>query len=741
MIRPGCWSPIVAALLTTAWAGITPAAEARRADVVVFVGTAGGVIAAVAASREGKAAILVEPARHVGGMVSGGLGATDFGNRLAIGGTSREFFRRVRAHYEAKYGPDSPQVKDSSDGFRFEPHVAEAVFKAMLAEAKVPVVYESGGLAAVAMDGKRIASIRTANGDTFSAPVFIDASYEGDVMARAGVGYHVGREGVDEYGESIAGVQARSTAHQWPVPVPALGADGKPLPTVQAEGPGMPGAGDRKIQAYTYRLCMTDRADNRAPFPRPAGYDPARYELLARYLALKPDLAVGKLMHPSRMPNGKTDTNNNGPFSTDHIGANWPYPDGDDATRRRITDDHVAYVQGFLYFLANDPRVPKPLLDEMAGWGLAADEFTDTGHWPFQLYVREGRRMTGVYVMTQADIMDERTKVDSVGLGSYNTDSHHVQRTVQPDGSALNEGDFQVRTRPYAIPYRSLIPKPNECTNLLVPVCMSASHVAYGTVRMEPVYMILGQACGVAASLAIDGAVPVQGVPVETLVAKLAAQKAILSPDRLPTPPPSAGAIDASKLAGVVVDDAKATKAGNWSDSTSNPPFVGDGYVHDNAAKDPRTSIRFTPALPRPGSTRSACSSRPTATAPQMPRSWSTHPGETTPSASTSVSPARRASRSPSASSNSRRGTMVGSRSIPRGRMASSSPTPSSSSRRRERGPRATGPAFLVPLSARNGRRQGRADPPGGAGHVPVDQRRQFRGDRRPRPRAPVPAV
>ena len=604
--RPGSrWiGPACLALAATATA--TPpgrAAETRRADVVVYGGTAAGVIAAVAAAREGKTALIVEPGRHVGGMVSGGLGATDFGNRAAVGGDSREFFDRVRRHYVATYGADSPQVKDCSDGFRFEPHVAEEVFRAMLAEAKVAVVFGSP-LGRVEKEGARVASIESTTGDAFVATAFVDASYEGDLMARAGVKYAIGREGRDEYGESLAGVQARSPAHQWPVAVPALGPDGGPLPTVQAGATGPAGSGDGKTQAYNYRVCMTDRAENRAPFPKPPGYDPARFELLARYLGLKPGLKVGQLMHPARMPNGKTDTNNNGPFSTDHIGGNWDYPEADAAGREQIRLDHVAYVQGFLYFLANDPRVPGPLRDEMAGWGLARDEFADTGHWPHQLYVREARRMVGSYVMTQADIMDDRTKVDSVGLGSYNTDSHHVQRTVQADGSALNEGDFQERVAPYAIPYRSLVPRPTECPNLLVPVCMSATHVAYGTVRMEPVYMILGQASGVAAALAVDEKVPVQAVPIERLAARLAARGAILSPAALggaAGPGAGGGGIDPGRLPGVVIDDADAEKAGDWRASTALGPFVGAGYLHDGGRADGSTRARFTPRLAAAG--------------------------------------------------------------------------------------------------------------------------------------------
>jgi hypothetical protein len=507
-------------------APLASAAE-RSADVVVYGATAAGVVAAVSAAREGKSVLLVEPGRHAGGMVTGGLGASDTGNRAAIGGYSREFFDRVRGYYVAKYGKASPQVKDCSDGFRFEPHVASLVFRAMLAEAKVTPLFEQL-IDKVTKKGSRIVSFTTVRGDTFTGSFFLDASYEGDLMARAGVKYQVGREGRDVYKEPLAGVQAFSRAHQWPVKVDGRLGKGL-LPLVQAGPLGRPGEGDRKVQAYNFRLCMTDRKDNLVPWPKPAGYDPARFELLARYLKARPDTTMGQLMHPVRMPNGKTDTNNNGPISTDHIGASWDYAEADHAARRRIWQDHVEYTQGFFWFLANDERVPPRLRKEMNGWCLAKDEFPDTGHWPHQLYVREARRMVGVYVMTQADIVDARQKEDAVGLGSYNADSHHVQRVVRDDGSVLNEGDFQVPVAPYAIPYSSLLPKPGECDNLLVPVCLSASHVAYGTVRMEPVYMILGQASGVAAALAIGDKCSVQKVDVKQLRELLKKQKAVLS--------------------------------------------------------------------------------------------------------------------------------------------------------------------------------------------------------------------
>ncbi len=593
----------LAALLAIGCA-TAPPGPARSWDVVVYGASAGGVIAAIAAAREGKTVLLLEPGSHVGGMVTGGLGATDHGRRSAIGGYSREFFARVLAHYVKKYGAGSEQVRASSDGFRFEPHVAMLVFQEMLREAKVEPL-TGRRLEKVTKTGARIDEITTLQGERIAASVFIDASYEGDLMARAGVKYHVGREGREQYGETLAGVQALSRAHQWPSPVPALDDRGRPLPGVSGAALDPPGTGDRKVQAYNFRLCMTDAKENLVPWPKPPGYDPARYELLARHLARHPELRMRQLMSLVPVPNRKTDTNNNGPFSTDHIGANWAYPDADDAARARIRQDHVEYTQGFLWFLANDPRVPEELRKEMNAWGLAKDEFADTAHWPHQLYVREARRMTGEHVMTQADIMDRRTKNDSVGLGSYTTDSHHVQRIVREDGSALNEGDFQVGVQPYAIPYRSLTPKAAECENLLVPVCCSASHVAYGTIRMEPVYMILGQASGVAAALAAEAKVPVQKVWVDRLRARLKNQKAVLDPEEAGVAPPRGAAapgIDASKLAGVVIDDTAAAKQGDWTSSSSTPPYVGAGYLHDGDTEKGKKRVRFSPRLPAPGS-------------------------------------------------------------------------------------------------------------------------------------------
>ncbi len=588
----------LAAVVFTAFHPAARAAE-RSADVVVYGGTAAGVVAAVSVAREGKRVLLVDPDKHVGGMVTGGLGATDTGNRAAIGGYSREFFDRVHRYYLAKYGKGSPQVKDCSDGFRFEPHVAALVFREMLAEAKVTPLFEQR-LEKVTKKGAGVVSFSTSRGDTFAARVFIDASYEGDLMARAGVKYHVGRESRDTYKEPLAGVQTFSRAHQWPVKVDGRLGKGL-LPLIQDGRLGKPGEGDRKVQAYNFRLCMTDRKDNLVPWSKPANYRPGTFELLARYLRARPDTKMGQLMHPVRMPNGKTDTNNNGPISTDHIGASWDYPEGDEAERRRIWQDHVEYTKGFFWFLAHDEQVPWRLQREVRGWGLAKDEFTDTGHWPHQLYVREARRMIGQYVMTQADIMDDRRKDDAVGLGSYNADSHHVQRVLREDGSVLNEGDFQVPVTPYAIPYGALVPKPAECENVLVPVCLSASHVAYGSIRMEPVYMVLGQASGVAAALAVRDGRGVQKVDVKALTARLREQKTVLSPDGLPGRSSAPRRLDAAKLAGVVVDDAAAVLTGEWKRSSALGPFVGDGYLHDGDADKGKLRARFVPRLPAAG--------------------------------------------------------------------------------------------------------------------------------------------
>ncbi|UCD30257.1 MAG: FAD-dependent oxidoreductase [Planctomycetota bacterium] len=558
--------------------------EVREFEVVVYGGTAGGEMAAIAAGQDGASVALLEPGRHIGGMVSGGLGRTDLGNKTVIGGMSREFFVRLGKYYGKPIA------------WNFEPHVAENAFNEWLKDAKVRV-FLGHRLERVAKRGNRIISIRTENGVIFASKIFIDCSYEGDLMARAGISYTWGREGEEVYGESLAGVREYSKYHQFDVPVSAYDENGARLPCVYGGDRGRPGQGDNKIQAYNFRVCLCNRKDNRVPFPLPPNYNPHRYEILRRYLAKRgQDLKLNQIMIVSMMPNGKTDINNRGPFSTDHIGANWDYPEADYARRREIWDDHVNYVQGLFYFLANDPSVPRHLQDGINQFGLAKDEFADTGHWPHQMYVREARRMIGEYVLIQKDLQTEGSKPDSIGMGSYNIDSHHVQRVIKPDGTLENEGDMQIGVQPYEIPYRSLTPKRHECANLMVPVCISASHVAYSSVRMEPQYMIMGHSAGVAASHAVKQNVSVQDVDISRLQKRLRDTGQILCmEDALPP------YVALNSLDGIVVDNCTAVTTGSWKTSTSIGSFVGTDYIHDDNADKGTKIARFVPILPADG--------------------------------------------------------------------------------------------------------------------------------------------
>lgn len=560
-------------------------------DVVVYGGTAGGAIAAVAAAEEGRKTLLIEPRQHIGGMTSGGLGRTDFGDMSVIGGRSKQFYERLGKHYGEKIS------------WYFEPHQAERVLREWLAEAGVETVFGSR-LKAVEKDGTAIRSITLLNGATYAAPVFIDCSYEGDLLPGAGITYTWGREGRDQYGESLAGKVEYCDKHQFDVPVNPYDENGNVLPLIQPDDGLKPGDGDRKVQAYNFRMCLSSDPDNQLPFPKPDGYDPARWEILKRYLAARPGLTIDDVLIVSPMPNNKTDINNRGPISTDYIGGSWDYPEATYEEQERIWKEHEDYVKGFFYFMANDPSVPKTLQDEFNRWGLAKDEFTDTGGWPHQLYVREARRMIGEYVMRQRDLQEERTKLDTIGMGSYNSDSHHVQRFVA-DGSPLwekgilsllNEGDVQVQVTPYEMAYSAFVPKKAECTNLLVGSTFSASHVAYSSMRMEPQYMIIGEAAGIAASLAIAGDTAVQDIDVKTLQDKLHAHGAVLR--REDTRAPYA---DVRDLPGIVVDDEDAVTSGEWHRSHGVAPYVGYAYLHERNAGSADTKVRYTPELPNDG--------------------------------------------------------------------------------------------------------------------------------------------
>jgi len=496
----------------------------NRFDVVVYGGTAGGVITAVTAAREGLSVALLEPGAHLGGMVTGGLSATDHGEKEVVGGYALEFYERLGRHYgrEIEWYP--------------EPHVAEKILGEMLPEAGTVTVFFHHGLkekGGVKKESNRLTEIRVETGDVFRAPIFVDASYEGDLMAGAGVSYTFGREGMSQYGESLAGVRPKDPAHQFDFPVPAYDENGQLLPEIQPGARGELGAGDQKIQAYNFRMILTKVPNNRVSFPQPPTYNAERYELLARFLSefdkhLGRPPRMDEILLPRDIANHKWDFNNRGPFSTDYIGGNWDYPEASEKRRQDIWDDHVNYVKGLFYFLTHDPHVPKPLRDELNEFGLAKDEFVDNENWPYQLYVREARRMVGDFVMTQKDIQTELTKPDSIGMGSYNSDSHNVQRYVTEQGHAQNEGNMEVPVTPYQIPYRLLLPKRSETTNLLVTICFSASHVTYSTLRMEPVYMIIGQAAGVAAKMAIDEKVSVHEVDPAGLRARLRNQKAVI---------------------------------------------------------------------------------------------------------------------------------------------------------------------------------------------------------------------
>jgi len=364
-------------------------------------------------------------------------------------------------------------------------------------------------------------------------------------MAQAKVSYTFGRESNQQYGESLAGVRGVTPSHQFAVDIPARDENGKLLPEISTEPRGEPGSADKRIQAYNFRVIGTNVPENRLPWPKPAGYDPWRYELLARYLAAMTEfmgspLTFNEVSLLRIIPNGKVDLNNRGGFSTDYIGKNYAYPNGSYAERARIWKEHEDYQKGFYYFLANDPRVPPTLQREVRQWGLPKDEYEDTDHWPHQLYVREARRMVGEYVLIQKDLQTDRSKPDVIGMGSYNSDSHNIQRFANAQGFAENEGDMQVPVQPYQIPYRMILPKRAEATNLLVPVCFSASHVAYSSARMEPQYMIIGHAAGVAAALAIRDKKPVQEITVAELQKILSSQAAVFEY----VPYPQQGALD-----------------------------------------------------------------------------------------------------------------------------------------------------------------------------------------------------
>ena len=597
---------------------------AETYDVVVYGGTSAGVIAAVQAKKMGKSVLIVGPDVHLGGLSSGGLGYTDTGNKAVIGGLARNFYHRVWAEYQkdSTWAWQRPEAfgnkgqgtvamdKDERTMWIFEPSVAEKVFEDYVKEFGLTVLRDEwlDRAKGVRLTDGRIAEITMLSGKKFAGKMFIDATYEGDLLAAAGVSYHVGREANSVYGEEWNGNQVGILHHGHHFgavkqPISAYKTPGDPssglLPRISAEPPGVRGEGDKRVQAYCYRWCATDHPDNRIPFPKPANYDASQYELVVRVL----DAGWRQTFHKfDLLPNRKTDTNNHGPFSFDNIGMNYDYPEASYERRKEILAEHRTYQQGLLWFLANDPRVPSEVRQEANRWGLPKDEFKDNGHWPHQIYVREARRMVGAFVMTENELTKKKPTPDSVGMGSYTIDSHNVRRYVTPEGHVQNEGDIGVPISPYSIAYGALVPKRGEIANLFAPVACSATHIAYGSIRMEPVFMILGQSAATAAVLAIDGNLAVQDVPYAALRARLLEDGQVLEHESSKVKPKGHGpAKPSASLPGVTVDDDEAMLTGDWKQSSANGGFVGSGYRHDDKGAAGPVSATFVGRLPTAG--------------------------------------------------------------------------------------------------------------------------------------------
>ena len=554
-------------------------------DVCIYGGTSGGVVAAVEAARMGKTVALISTNKHLGGMTSGGLSATDIGSRETIGGLAREFYRRVGAR------------DGLLERFNFEPHVAEEIFGEMLAEAGVvPHLKES--LASVVKTAGRLVQIKTSTGTIYRAHEFIDATYEGDLMAKSGVTFTVGREGPGVYGESLAGVQFASPHAQFSVSInpyldPHLPIRGI-LPWVHPARAPEPGGGDARVQCYTYRLCLTNRADHRLPITAPPGYSEVQFRLLDRFLetsaAAGRTIQLRDLLYFQALPGQKFDVNSNGPVSTDCIGLSDTWPTGTPAWRTVIALLHRRYTQGLLYYLGHSLRVSESLRAQMLQYGFCADEFTDGGGWPHQLYVREARRMVSDYVMLQQDCTGLRSAPDPIALGSYPLDCHFCARLIE-QGTVKNEGGIEfTNLQPYGISYRSIVPRAGQCENLFVPFALSASHVGFSSIRMEPVFMMTSQSAATAACIAIDDAVAVQDVSYAKLAAQLVADGQLVAWPVIP-------------VGGVVVDNGQdgSDATGAWQTSQVTRSFFGADYVHDgNAGKGGKT-FRFTPTLAADG--------------------------------------------------------------------------------------------------------------------------------------------
>jgi hypothetical protein len=576
-------------------------AQAAEADVIVYGATPGGFCAAIAAAREGSKVVLLEPTAHVGGVNTGGLSFSDSNQtvRSTLLGLFEEWHQRVAADYAARGVklPYDVAVKDNSV-WTYEPHVAARVTDAMLKEAGVSVLTKQT-MEGVEKAGTRIVGLRTSGG-THTAKVFIDATYEGDLMARAGVVWHLGRESRDEYGESYAGRQYPKAK----MAINGFDANGLPLPFITSVRPGDDQAGEETVMVYSFRLCLTKNAANRVPFPEPKSYDPARFELVRRYFQKYPNAPVPWDLYP--LPGEKFDANNGigKMFSMGLVGEANGWCASDPAGRAKLWEKHKEYTLELYKFLTTDPAVPAKIRETMAELGLCRDEFPETGHWSPQLYVREGRRMDGRMILTQHDVLKDAQKEDPIAISSFPIDSHDCRRLALPDG-VINEGTiFPVRMPgrrhgyAYHIPYRAITPAASECSNLLVPVALSATHVAYSSVRVEPTWMAIGQGAGVAAALAAKAGVTVQALDYPTLRTRLLAQNVVLELPKLPPADKPARAtgpvsLDPKSLPGLILDDAQAELSGDWERSTNFKPHVGGGYLHDEQRADGKARAVF----------------------------------------------------------------------------------------------------------------------------------------------------
>lgn len=506
-------------LFVCCWIGIAQS-QTKNYDLCIYGSTSAGVVAAYTAAKAGKSVVLIDPGHRLGGLSSGGLGQTDIGNKYVVRGLALDFYRKIGKHY------------GTFEQWIFEPKVAEAIFKQYMEDCDADLHYGQV-LLDVQKSGTAIQQIRLQSTEnlgqpsmTVKAKVYMDCTYEGDLMAQAGASYHVGREDNKVYGETLSGVQLM-TGHQFPDGVDPYVKRGDPNSGLLwgiRNGELLPdGTGDEKVQAYNYRIALTNVPENRIPITKPDNYDPSRYELLKRQKEIQPWKGLNDVFIWSGMPNGKTDINNRNGFSTDMIGMNWDYPEADYQRRQEIIKAHEDYTKGLLYFVGNDPSVPEFIREEMQKWGYPKDEYTDNNHWSPQLYVREARRMIGELVMTQHHCQGGEVIDDEVGFAAYTMDSHNCDRLVV-NGMVKNEGNVEVGGfPPFPISYRAIVPKRNEVTNLLVPVCLSASHIAFGSIRMEPVFMVLGQSAAIAACHAIDAGIDVQAVDVNDIKAALAA--------------------------------------------------------------------------------------------------------------------------------------------------------------------------------------------------------------------------